>query len=78
MRAYATELLEILSIALAFEMEPGVAAQHLPMEQQREFFLPFKETVTNLAKYAHYRKAGGSLSYPNDSILIMSVLCENY
>ena len=48
------------------------------MEQRREFSLLFKEAVNNPTKYAHYRKARGPLSYPNNGVLTMNVLRDNY
>ena len=63
MRAFAAALLEACGIDLTFEVDPAVTALRLPMERRREFFLLFKEAVTNLAKYAHGTHARIALTY---------------
>ena len=63
MRAFAAELLEACGVKLTFEADPAVAGLRLPMERRRDFFLLFKEAVSNLAKYARAQHAHVALTY---------------
>jgi len=69
MSAYASEMLENVGAELRFEVGPEVEALSLPMEKRRDFYLIFKEAVTNCAKYARaqqvevtLRKEGNALT----------------
>jgi signal transduction histidine kinase/ligand-binding sensor domain-containing protein len=49
---YAVEILEPLNINLHFNIDPIPAHYRFNIEQRRHFYLLFKETINNIAKYA--------------------------
>ncbi|MBC7446651.1 MAG: hypothetical protein H7330_01155 [Hymenobacteraceae bacterium] len=57
MRIFASEVLEARGIEFTFTVAPTVVMHRLEMRARREFFLIFKETVNNLAKYAQCQTA---------------------
>jgi len=57
MSVYASEMLENAGTELRFEVGEGVEALALPMEKRKDFYLIFKEAVTNCAKYARAKQA---------------------
>ncbi|QMW01736.1 sensor histidine kinase [Spirosoma foliorum] len=52
MRDVATDLLGTQDITLHQDIDEAVPHIHLPLEQRRDFFLIYKEALTNIAKYA--------------------------
>ena len=52
MRDVATDLLGSQDITLHQDIDEAVKQTHLPLEQRRDFFLIYKEALTNIAKYA--------------------------
>ncbi len=57
MRVFASDVLEARGIDFSFIVAPAVQEHRLEMRARREFFLIFKETVNNLAKYAQCQTA---------------------
>jgi ligand-binding sensor domain-containing protein/two-component sensor histidine kinase len=49
---YASELLEAEDIEVHAEISPGIEDLKLTMEQRRDLYMIFKETVNNLAKHS--------------------------
>ncbi|MBN8820494.1 MULTISPECIES: histidine kinase [unclassified Spirosoma] len=52
MRDVATDLLGTQDITLHQDIDEAVKQAHLPLEHRRDFFLIYKEALTNIAKYA--------------------------
>lgn len=52
MRDVANDLLGSQDIAFYQTIDDAVSTVHLPLEQRRDFFLIYKEALTNIAKYA--------------------------
>ncbi|CCH01463.1 histidine kinase [Fibrella aestuarina BUZ 2] len=52
MKQVADELFGSTDTAVVFSVEPGVDALSLPLERRRDFFLIYKEALTNAARYA--------------------------
>lgn len=57
MRTFASDVLEARGIDFSFTVAEDVLDHRLEMRARREFFLIFKETVNNLAKYAQCQTA---------------------
>ncbi|MEZ0610194.1 sensor histidine kinase [Fibrella sp. WM1] len=52
MKQVADELFGTTDTAVDFSVEPGVDTLSLPLERRRDFFLIYKEALTNAARYA--------------------------
>ncbi|HSC52074.1 MAG TPA: histidine kinase [Phnomibacter sp.] len=52
MREYVAHVLEPRNIVTRFVVSETMLQQHLDMQQRRDFFLIFKESVNNIVKYA--------------------------
>lgn len=52
MESFAKPLLQIKNIAFTFNYEPALLHVNLSMEQRKNFYLVFKESVTNVLKYS--------------------------
>lgn len=52
MRDVAADLLDEQDVVFNLEVEESVRQIHLPLEQRHDFFLIYKEALTNMAKYA--------------------------
>lgn len=70
MREFATGILEAKDIELDFRVEEKVNELKLNMEARRDFFLIFKETVNNLAKYAHCSKCSVHISLQHHGLIL--------
>ena len=57
MTRYASELFEAKQIAFRFDIPDQIGNIKLSMEQRRNIYLIFKESVTNLAKYSRCSEA---------------------
>lgn len=55
MNSYAERLAEARECALRFEVQEGIAAQHLGMTQRKNLYLIFKEALNNAVKYSACR-----------------------
>ncbi|MBK9196129.1 MAG: hypothetical protein IPO17_14370 [Flavobacteriales bacterium] len=52
MNSYAERLADARECALRFEVQEGIAAQHLGMTQRKNLYLIFKEALNNAMKYS--------------------------
>lgn len=52
MNSYAERLADARECALRFEVQDGIAAQHLGMTQRKNLYLIFKEALNNAVKYS--------------------------
>jgi signal transduction histidine kinase len=52
MESFAKPLLQIKNIAFGFNYDPGLLHVNLTMEQRKNFYLIFKESVNNVLKYS--------------------------
>ena len=51
MNSYAERLADARECALRFEVQEGIAAQHLGMTQRKNLYLILKEALNNAVKY---------------------------
>ncbi|WP_128543503.1 sensor histidine kinase [Larkinella soli] len=56
MRDVAADLFQNQPVELIFEESPTVAKVNLPLQHRRDFYLIYKEAITNAAKYAGARQ----------------------
>ena len=70
MREYATNILEAKDIEVYFNIEEEVNDVKLDMEARRDFFLIFKESVNNAAKYSKAEKVKISLLINNKQLTL--------
>ncbi len=52
MRDVGADLLEGQDVVFNLDLNENLLQSHLPLEQRRDFFLIYKESLTNIAKYA--------------------------
>ncbi|MFI5131099.1 MAG: triple tyrosine motif-containing protein, partial [Chitinophagales bacterium] len=69
---YASELLEAEDIVLQAEIAPEIEHIKLTMQQRRDLYMIFKETVNNLAKHSKATQVNISFHF-NEKILFMTV-----
>jgi signal transduction histidine kinase len=72
---YASELLEAKNIELGVEMPPSIEHLKLPMQERRDLYLIFKETVNNLAKYSKATKA--MIKFQLDGNTLVMIVSDN-
>ncbi|GGF17523.1 hybrid sensor histidine kinase/response regulator [Hymenobacter cavernae] len=70
MRRFASEVLESRGVDFTFRVAPSVQGLRLDMQARREFFLLFKESVNNLAKYSQATEAAIALSYQKHHLVL--------
>lgn len=51
MKIFATEILEPLKINVVFKEDDDIADIKLPLSKRKDFYLVFKEAITNIAKF---------------------------
>lgn len=71
MREYLSHTLEAKNIAINFEADEQVLKESLSMEQRKDLFLIFKETVNNAAKYAGSSSVTVNLKKEKNSIVLL-------
>jgi signal transduction histidine kinase/ligand-binding sensor domain-containing protein len=71
MMRYASELFEARQIKYEFVFPENVERIRLSMEQRRNFYLVFKESVNNLVKYSRCSLASIRISVLHNSLLLM-------
>lgn len=71
MREYLSHTLEAKNIAINFEADEHVLKESLSMEQRKDFFLIFKETVNNAAKYAGSNAVTAKLVKEKNNIVLL-------
>jgi signal transduction histidine kinase len=72
MRDVATDLLGCQDVTLHQDIDEAVPHIHLPLEHRRDFFLIYKEALTNIAKYASATHVWVRLQR-NGSLLMLTV-----
>ena len=68
-RQTALRLLDEQEVSLKFDLEPGLSSLRLAPEVHRQLFLMFKESLNNLAKYAHCRSARVSVRRESGAVV---------
>lgn len=71
MTRYASELFEAKQIAFKFDVPEQLEDTKLSMEQRRNIYLIFKESVNNLVKYSKCTQAFVSIRMDKRSIILM-------
>jgi ligand-binding sensor domain-containing protein/two-component sensor histidine kinase len=72
MRRYAAELFDAGNVHYEFELDHELAQRKLSMEQRRDFYLVFKETLNNIFKHAEARNVWINVQIEKGN-LVMSV-----
>jgi len=71
MRRYAAELFDARNIGYELKMDPLIADKKIMMEQRRDLFLIFKETLNNIQKHAAASVVSISLSIEKENIILI-------
>jgi ligand-binding sensor domain-containing protein/two-component sensor histidine kinase len=72
MRRYAAELFDAGNVRYEFELDPDLSQRKLSMEQRRDFYLVFKETLNNIFKHADAKNVWINVQIEKGN-LVMSV-----
>lgn len=70
MTRYASELFEARQISFRFTLPDHMEKVRLSMEQRRNFYLVFKESVNNLVKYSNCTEAFVKIAVENKNLLL--------
>jgi signal transduction histidine kinase len=70
MRNYAADLLTAREIAFSFETKDVSDSLHLSIEQRKNIFLIFKETVYNAMKYSSCSKFNTSIKQTDHTLIV--------
>ncbi len=70
MRSFAYQLLKAKKIEYTFEVNEKLNSIALPMQVRKNFYLVFKEAITNLVKYSHSTRVSILLTEENKTILL--------
>ena len=70
MRSFAHQLLKAKKVEYHFEVDEKLNSITLPMQVRKNFYLVFKEAVTNLVKYSSASRVAISLSEENKTIVL--------
>lgn len=70
MRSFAYQLLKAKKIEFTFEADEKLNSISLPMQVRKNFYLVFKEAITNLVKYSGATRVSISLHEKNKTILL--------
>jgi signal transduction histidine kinase len=68
MRSFATEVLEPKDVDLHFHFDEELKDVHLNMEERRDLFLLFKESINNAAKYSNASKVFVDMHLKNKTL----------
>jgi len=68
MRSFAHHLLKAKKVEYTFEVDEKLNSITLPMQVRKNFYLVFKEAVTNLIKYSEATRVSISLTVENKTI----------
>jgi ligand-binding sensor domain-containing protein/two-component sensor histidine kinase len=71
MREFATNVLEAKDIDIKFTADEKVNDVKLNMEQRRDFFLVFKESINNVAKYSKCKQAIIQIAVRQNRLVLM-------
>ena len=70
MRSFAHQLLKAKKVEYTFEVDEMLNSITLPMQVRKNFYLVFKEAVTNLVKYSGASRVAISLTDENKTIVL--------
>ena len=70
MRSFAHQLLKAKKVEYTFEVDEKLTSITLPMQVRKNFYLVFKEAITNLVKYSGASKVAISLSEEDKAIVL--------
>lgn len=70
MLRYASGLLEAKGIELEADIDPDIEHVKFPMQQRRDLYLIFKETVNNLARHSAATKASVTFYLKNNHVIM--------
>ncbi len=71
MRRYAAELFDACNIRYELKMDPHIADKKILMEQRRDLFLIFKESLNNIHKHASASSVSISLFIEKDNLRLL-------
>jgi len=71
MRSFAHQLLKAKKVEYTFEADEKLNSVALPMQVRKNFYLVFKEAITNLVKYSGASRVAISLNADNKSIILL-------
>jgi len=70
MRRYAAELFDAANIRYELQLDPVFEEKKLAMEQRRDIYLLFKESVNNISKHAGAREVSIQLAIVHNHLLL--------
>ena len=70
MRSFAHQLLKAKKVEYTFEVDEKLNSVALPMQVRKNFYLVFKEAITNLVKYSAASRVAISLKADNRTIIL--------
>ncbi len=70
MRSFAHQLLKARKVEYTFEVDEKLSKIALPMQVRKNFYLVFKEAITNIIKYSKASRVSISLTEKNKSIFL--------
>ena len=73
MRRYAAELFDARNIRYELKMDPLIAEKKIMMEQRRDLFLIFKESLNNIQKHAASTSVSISLFIEKDNLRLLII-----
>jgi len=71
MRSFAHQLLKAKKVEYTFEADEKLNSVALPMQVRKNFYLVFKEAITNLVKYSGASRVAISLNADNKTIILI-------
>ncbi len=72
MRSFAYQLLKAKKVEYTFEVDEKLNSIALPMQVRKNFYLVFKEAITNVIKYSEASRVSISL-YEKNKIIMLSI-----
>ena len=73
MRDVGADLLEGQDVVFSLDVDNSLLHSHLPLEQRRDFFLIYKEALTNCAKYAQATHVWVRLERRESMLLVLTI-----
>jgi signal transduction histidine kinase/ligand-binding sensor domain-containing protein len=70
MRRYAAELFDAANIKYELQLDPAFEEKKLAMEQRRDIYLLFKESVNNISKHASAKDVSIQLAIAHNQLLL--------
>jgi ligand-binding sensor domain-containing protein/two-component sensor histidine kinase len=70
MRRYAAELFDAANIQYELQLDPKFEEKKISMEQRRDIYLLFKESVNNISKHASAKDVSIQLSIAHNQLLL--------